>query len=164
MNSEPHNRLAFSLIELLAVIVIMGVLASTVSVAASGLLANQSIQSDLERFRTLDASARSLAKSGEPGKLLFDLRKNSVVYRPEDNSHLENEFQLDREFRSDLDSIVTPGYSRSVSNGIAFNDIGISPTYAVLFKHHRKQVALMFAGGTGYSEILKDVHDVPRLP
>ncbi|MCA9303546.1 MAG: hypothetical protein KC996_05435 [Phycisphaerales bacterium] len=152
------------MIELLVIVVILGVLASSVGLVTKDLLAEQGIRADLERVRTLDTFSRQLARSGETGDLVFDLEHNTLSYEPAEGRATNSEHRLHRAFRSDLIAVITPGSQRSRSNRVAITKFGTTPTYAVVFRGlGEKEVVLMFAGGTGYASKVESRNDVPRI-
>ena len=151
------------MIELLVVIVILGMLATAVSVSARGLITDQVLSADLQRLRSIDAFAREKVRSGGAGDLVFNIQNNSVVFEPESLNNEGDQIQFDRQFRSDMVSIITPGFALNRQNTIPVKASGVTPTYAVVFMQDQRQTVLMFAGGSGYATIVEDISDVPYI-
>jgi len=154
---------AFTLLELLAVIAILGVLGSAVGVSLQRAAERSRVSTSLQRLSEFDSVCRRLARTHGGGAMLFDTASDRVAFRPTDPADKAED--LARSFSADLDSVMIDG-TPSLLPEVRFNTQGISETYVAVFagKTQQESVALHIAGGTGHVTRLDQPADALYMP
>ena len=150
MRGSPA-KVAFTLIELMVVLVIISLMAATVVISSTGIWRQASIESGIARLESLDQHMRSYARArGKPCQLQFDVYKQQVskLYDP-DKRPDQPAASLGRGLK--LEEIFVGSVSASRRKvSIGFDRAGMSPTYALEFKTtNNQQFWLLFAGVGG---------------
>lgn len=155
---------AFTLIETLAVIVLLAVITAAVAVSLSGARRSADLDGVAERFIAYDRGTRDVARRfGRRTSLRFELNRGTVS-------------RLD-----DLDAGGTRTTPRAIGGArvaklivrgesigygeptVAFSDGGRSPSYAVLLVNNAGQRWVAFAGLTGQAVVCGDERQVQDI-
>ena len=151
---------AFTLIEVSAVLVLIGLMASAAALSLRGAYRGAQMKDVVSRIKTLDRSTRRHAEqSGQPGEICINPTIGKISFTTRNNEHLG------------LLPVVLPhGYSItdvqvSPSNTVEGGDLRISctaqghtPSYALVLNGPNEQTRLMvFAGMSG--QITELEHD-----
>lgn len=143
--SQPYVRppLALTLIELLAVIVILSLVAGTaiVSLAAAGDSAR--LHSAVAQWRDLDSRARMLGRSVGPTAMTVDKERNEVSLRAISSNELLAMLALPQDVTGEI------GGSSPV-DAIEFDRFGRSADYYVELRSSDRAVQWQVCGLTGY--------------
>ena len=159
-------RGAFTLVELLAVILIVGLIAATVAFRMTGLTHKARFEWGVGQLVNLDAALRSHAKNhGRTSKLEFELGTGQVK-RAYGKTNADVKTEL---LGSNLAIRRFVSQSRDTTSGrptVEYSPEGTSSTYAVelIYAGNAKQpIWLVFVGATGRVERLEEEREVIRL-
>ena len=157
-----HRPAAFTLIEVLVVMVIMSIIAGAAVVSFNKPIRAARIRDAREQVRYLDDSARQYVRRfGRPVQLVFDLTRGTLTRREGDNS-TDNGAR-----RVTYRSTLPPGYrietirttDRRSSGGevtIACSPLGLTPSYALHLTGPGLNEWLLVAGLAGEITTLTD--------
>ena len=154
---------AFTLLELLAVIAILGMIGSAVGVSVQQAAKRSRIVTAVQRVGEFDSICRRLARAHDGGLLTFDTAADRASFIPDDSSGATEE--ISRAFPVDLESISIGG-TPALLPEIVFNHQGVSETYVVVFagSNQHEPIALHIAGGTGHVTRLDHPADAMYMP
>ncbi len=144
MTRPPRNRgRALTLIELLAVIVIMSLVAGLATTGLAAASDQARLRAAAADWRTLDAHARLLARSGEPVVMIVD------------EDAREGRLQAVKSGERLASLVLPPGVDVDVSGEpdegpVTFERSGRSRDYAVALLVDGRQVGWQVYGLTGY--------------
>jgi prepilin-type N-terminal cleavage/methylation domain-containing protein len=153
---------AFTLLELLVVLVIVSLVATSVVLSSTGMWRQASMEATISRLESLDQHMRSYARSrGKSCELEFDTFEDQVrkVYQPEQRLDQPAIF-LGRGFQ--LERVRMPGSSSARRKlNVRFHANGTSLTYALGFKSADNETQwLLFAGVSGQLTRLNSERDL----
>ena len=140
---------AFTLIELMVVVAMIGVLSVLSLVSMKEIGTRHQIRLDAFRLKELDSLVRDYASQGHSGVLHFSTRENMVWFEAE--NPVDSSPWFERRFRTDLREVrLIPG---SRTREVRFSRVGISDSYVVhLGNDGTDGIELRFAGGSGYCQ------------
>lgn len=151
VNRARHAR-GLTLIELLAVLIILGL---TVSVAAVGLSSrtNEAKLADAtSTLASLDATARVLARKGHLVELRFDPSGLSIELV---DLCCETGITVERRLPSGLTLEIWEMPSGVPADRVRIDSRGQSDDYRVRISVHDQAASVMFAGLTGWHEMIR---------
>ena len=149
------NRRAFTLIEMIVVIVLIGLLTAAVVMSFARPVEKVRAKDAVEMVRSLDESARAQARrSGDSVQIVIDLSARTLARRGAGGkvvfeAALPNGFEIDR-FRSGVDDIA------SAEAVVSCSALGLTRTYAVHLSGPGLNEWLLFAGLSGEVTVVKD--------
>lgn len=165
------GRRGFTLIEIMAVVVIMAIFATAAVVTLGGTLAGARMQDAVYRVKHFDATSRSFAqKFARPTEMVYDLT-GGRFYRAktDDRSDVSAAGRMPQRIAIDRVLVGRDSYP-SGEAVVACSSDGRTPSYAVLLKGAGRERWLVFSGISGYvtetedeSEVL-DMFDLLRRP
>lgn len=164
MHYRPSHT-AFTLIETVAVVVIVGLLATAAMTIYSRHDRSVELEAAMERLGTIDQFARRMAKRhGERVELYFELRSSLVrVIDPAAEASEELMMALPSGY---IVQQVTQNDRRTNHDAhtIAYSSLGIAPTFGVtMIDPKGKSHHLAIAGLTGQIKEMPNEHSVDRL-
>jgi len=146
---------AFTLIEMMVVIVLIGLLSTAVVLSFAAPVQKVRAQDAVERVRGLDESARAQARrSGESTQIVFDLSARTMARRDGGGNVvfeavLPSGVEVDR-FRSGVED------RSSAQAVVSCSALGLTRTYAVHLSGPGLDQWLLFAGLSGDATVIKD--------
>jgi prepilin-type N-terminal cleavage/methylation domain-containing protein len=161
--SRPR-RSAFTLIELMTVLVLIGLISATAVLRFGGSSQRAQFEWSLQRLTASDALLRTHgATSGNPGTLEFEIG----------TGHLERVCGAKREASSGLELGVGVRITRFLAAGrhaemgkveVTYDPYGDSETFAIEVEGPNNQSTwILFAGLTGQTRRFEDRRDVERI-
>jgi prepilin-type N-terminal cleavage/methylation domain-containing protein len=154
MSRRPRES-AFTLIEIMVVIVLIGLLSTAVVLSFAAPVQRVRAQDAVERVRALDESARAQSRhSGDASQIVFDLSAGTLARRDGGGNvvfeaALPSGFEIDR-FRSGIED-------RSSGEAVmSCSALGLTRTYAVHLTAPGLDQWLLFAGLSGEATVVKD--------
>jgi prepilin-type N-terminal cleavage/methylation domain-containing protein len=158
-------RSAFTLLELLVVLVIVVLLTSVVAVRMQAPYANARLAEVLKRIEFVDGQARGHAHSfAVPWRLTFDLDRGRI-YAQRTGSHDERHCELVLPDTLRIRHVVT--LADEVGSGTVHINVsprGVTETYAVCVSTQTGSASwLLFAGVSGQVSSLEEFTDVQRV-
>jgi len=154
----PWRSRAFTLIEAVAVLVLIGLMASVGALSLRGAYRGSQMKDVVSRIKALDRSARSLAQiSGKPGVIRVDRARGAVSYTEEKGKHSGlMPVVLPKGYRF-TDVKISAGMAPTGTDRIICTAEGQTPTYVISLTGLNKQTRLLvFAGMTGQITELED--------
>ena len=162
----PPRRPGFTLVELMAVMVVLGLLASVTVWTVSGQIAMARNQLALDQLTLADRQMRDHARRvARPMDLIFDLDQGRLyrapggVTSPDKWATLEGSLPLQ-------DLMVSGQKHNARSVAVRFRGDGTCPSYAVRLKPLNKQSQaewIVFVGRTGQRVIVTEEHSLESL-
>lgn len=153
-NRAGISRHAFTLIELVAVIVIVALMSGIVVYSVRGHIDAAALEGAVQRFQSLDQRLRSEAKRFEqPAEVLIGRRGTELTVRSSidlKSTGISRNGTLGS--RVTLDSLIE-GRRATSSNRITFNSAGRTPNYAAKFVTANNAVAWLVVLGTSGQQI-----------
>ena len=155
---------AFTLIEILLVVLIMGIGAAAVSLSLGSSLQRRQVQDVTTGVRQFDQTSRHYARTfGQRIQLVFDLDGGRILRQQGDASaaKLSGEYVLPQGYR--LAGLLVDG--RQCHDGraaIHCSDRGCSPSYAVGISDGKSTRWVLFAGLSGAAVERDDEKDVQQ--
>ncbi|MEO1535288.1 MAG: prepilin-type N-terminal cleavage/methylation domain-containing protein [Planctomycetota bacterium] len=150
----------FTLIELMAVVTILGLLTGAVSMSMHAQANAARLRLDVDRLRSFDAAVRNLASKTGRGEIVVNTSTDAVWFEPEDGARRE----MERFVSSDLRGVRVPTHaSRS---RVQVTSLGVTPTYAFELidrSNPRQATFVAFAGGTGHCIELASLRELRAL-
>lgn len=168
--SITARRLGFTLVELVAVLILTALLAAAVSVSLKGVRRDVALDDSAARLRAYDGATRDAARlAGRPLVLRFDLSA-AVVSRLDPESQQARGTALplragasprDRESVT-IDRMMTPdGEAAAGEVDVLCSARGWTPSYAVLLAGpNGRREWVLFAGLTGEARTIRDDRQV----
>jgi prepilin-type N-terminal cleavage/methylation domain-containing protein len=151
---------AFTLIETLAVIVLLAVLTAAAAVSLSATRRAAGAEDAVERLIAFDRTTRDAARRlGRSPALRFELNRGRVSRAIDDGNATPVAFEGSRVTRVIVRG-ESVGYGEVV---VPFSDRGQSPSYAVLLSGPAGQRWVAFAGLTGQAFVVADERDVQDI-
>ncbi|MFU8828755.1 MAG: type II secretion system protein [Phycisphaerales bacterium] len=144
--TNPSHR-AFTVIELLAVVVILGLTAAVAGISLSGRSASAQLMEARSSLVSLDAAARIRANQSHTIQLLIDPEQSSLA--------LVDQCCAGKEFaRRHLSTQITieawDSHTQAPLRAIRYNARGHSTDYVVRISRENATTHIMFAGLTGW--------------
>ncbi len=173
------TRCAFTLIEVMAVVVLVGLLAGAAALSLAGQARYRTTQDVIDTLQSVDRNARFAAmRLGGTTRIRYDLSNQQVYNETTDDTGSSTrspavafpvEYRIDRVLVSDVSA--TSGASRSTTGraldygtiDIELSPAGRSTTYAVRLSHEENKHWLIFAGLTGQVTQTDDEKEVNNL-
>ncbi|MBI1911421.1 MAG: type II secretion system protein [Deltaproteobacteria bacterium] len=164
----PQKQNGFTLIELIAVLAVIGIILALVFPRITG-FDEHNLKSDSERISSLliylnEASATKKVYYRvwfdlDSDRLDIEVSKTGLEYEPEP----ETTFRIIRP-KSDLEDIVTPGLGRVTTGkaALVFGPLGASEPVAIHLKADEKKLTVSFNPYTGKAAVLEGYIDVFR--
>jgi prepilin-type N-terminal cleavage/methylation domain-containing protein len=155
------SRRAFTLIETLAVIALMAILAAAVTVSLAGAARAARVEDVAERFVAFDRSTRDVAKQfGRTPALRFDVNRGTV--HRIDGDREAAPLRLGGEVR--VTRVIARGRDAAYGDVIVrFSALGQSPSYAVRLTGQNGERWLAFAGLTGQALVVRDEREAQDI-
>jgi prepilin-type N-terminal cleavage/methylation domain-containing protein len=152
---------AFTLIEAVVVLTIMGLLAAAVTVSLAGAGRAARMEDVADAYAAFDRTTREAARRFERTPTLhFDLNRGTVARRdaerPETKLALRGSFRVDRVMTAERDT-------RSGEAEVPVTARGHTPSYAVLLTGPSGQRWIVFAGLSGQFTVVEDERDVQDI-
>ncbi len=159
-----RSSLGFSLIEVLAVLVLLGLAASAVGLSVRGSANKVAFESVRERLMAFDATTRRLARErGEALAMRYDPAAATWSRVDRDGRPVGAGFTLPSRFRAARVRVRAPSEGR-VAVEVPVSDRGLSPSYAIALPDITGgERLLLFAGGTGRCAELRDETSLQKL-
>lgn len=165
-----RRRAAFTLIELVAVMLILALLIGAATLALGGVRREAEMSDVIDRLRAADETARRQAhRLDEPAELVFDLRRNRIEHsrgRDRRGGRGDGHWTLPRGFSLERAWIEGHG-SSSHQIAVGFSSLGHSPSYALAVRgpsppegDGRPRRLLLWAGLSGQ---MKEPEDESQL-
>lgn len=154
---------AFTLIEAMAAVLLVGILAAGVALSFAAPLRRARAQDAIDRVRAFDSSARAQATaSGRPVLGIIDLSNGALERRDAASSETISRQQLPDGIRIDL---VRCRDRRDDVGAIEieFSPLGLSPSYAVHLAGPECDRWIMVAGLSGSIGIVRDEAQVDAI-
>jgi len=157
---------AFTLLETTAAILILGLIATAVSLSLHGRYASVRAGDVLEQIQFLDQTTRAVAqRSGAPVKLRLDLDRQCIErIEGDSDDQVLVLYRIPSRFK--IDVVLSDGQeSRRGRVQIAFNAEGLSGTYALCLAAEKDSSRrwLAVAGLSGQATVLADRKEVDAL-
>lgn len=158
------NRHGFSLIEMLAVLTIVSIVAVSVTFSWGRALGKANYQHSIERVIELADSTRAHAsRSGTHGQIRVDMMSNSVdSVRWIGGGASQSTYKLPQGV-SITSYQTAEGEATSGEHEIAISRLGATKTWALRISQDRRQTWIVFAGRSGQSIIYEKDDDVGNL-
>jgi prepilin-type N-terminal cleavage/methylation domain-containing protein len=150
---RPHR--AFTLVEQIVVIVVIGLLAAAVAMSFSVPVAKVRAQDAVQAVRMLDEGARTQARrSGQAVQIVIDLSERTLARRDAAGEtvfqvRLPSEIEIDR-LRSGAEDVS------SAEAVVTCSPLGLTRTYAVHLRGPGLDQWLVFAGLSGEATVIQD--------
>ena len=129
----PNPRRAFTLIEIMVVVLVLGLLTTLAAWSFSGPLRRAQLDEAVEQLRYLDATTRQLARdSGRPVTIAIDI-DTSAVSRHEQARDGPAVYRAPLAAGARIERVRTTTQDRTGGTAqIEVSPLGLSPSYAVL--------------------------------
>jgi prepilin-type N-terminal cleavage/methylation domain-containing protein len=154
---RPSSSRAFTLIELLAVIFLLGIISTAAAHTFRSSLQSASTTDAIEQIKYLDSTARHRAQRfNQPVEIIFDLT-NSTLSRREASKRNDESFTTSLPSGFSIDQINIAGHS--TFNGEASlncSPTGLTPSYAIHLIGPNFDQWLLFAGLSGQMTLIQD--------
>ena len=148
---------AFTLIELLAVIVLLGIISTAAALTFRSSIQSASSTDAINQLKYLDSTARQRAQRfNQPVELIFDLT-NATISRREGSKRNDESFTASLPRGFSIDQINIAG--NSIFNGearVQCSPTALTPSYAVHLIGPNFDQWLLFAGLSGQMTLIKD--------
>ena len=158
------TRPAFTLIELIAVIVLLGIISTAAALTFRSSLQSASSSDAIGQLKYLDSSARQRARRfNQPVTLILDLT-NSTLSRREGSKRNDESFTAALPRGFSIDQINIAG--QSTFNGaasIACSPAGLTPSYAIHLIGPNFDQWLLFAGLSGQMTLINNEETVQDI-
>ena len=142
--SLPPKRSAFTLVELVVVLTILGLAASIVTIRFAGPLREARVRSAIEQWRATDQFARQANRNGQMKVSLTTSDSRTLVTVQNVEGQIVRRWPIDRPLSIELTNL----------NGVATNELTFdtnsgSQDYRITIRESTYVRSLDFAGGTG---------------
>ena len=142
--SRKSVRAAFTLIELVVVLTILGLAASIVTIRFAGPLREARVRAAIEQWRATDQVARLASRSGGVTVTLKKIANRTQISIQSDAGHILRRWLVDAPLRIEIVSL----------NGVAKDELVFEPMagsqdYRIVVRESTLRRSLDFAGGTG---------------
>jgi len=180
-----RNRSGFTLIEIAACLVILGLLTGAAALSLRSIKHNVDLDTWVERFAQLDRQTRQRAQDqGRPWRIVIDLQQNRLWSEPsESNPHgiprstrstrntsttrttllLPRSWALTEARTDNEQADLSSSAPRQVV--VTISSQGVSPTYAIGLTHTTlpSSLSLLVAGGSGQPLRISDVQQIKDI-
>ncbi len=154
MHTDRKSRGAFTLIEMIAVMVILGVMAGAAALSFRPAIEEASARDAVEQVRFLDSTARHRAvRFGKTVEIVFDVSEDALVRR--EGRKLEESLRVGLPGGYSIEQVNVSG--RGMFDGeavVACSPQGKSASYAVHVVGPKLDQWLVFAGMSGQMSVL----------
>jgi prepilin-type N-terminal cleavage/methylation domain-containing protein len=151
------NRRAFTLIESLVAVVLLGIISTAAALTFRSSLQSATATDAIAQIKYLDSSARQRAQRfNQPVELIFDLT-NSTLSRREGSKRNDQSFTASLPRGFSIDQINIAG--QSTFNGetsLTCSPTGLTPSHAIHLIGPNFDQWLLFAGLSGQLTLIKD--------
>lgn len=153
----------FSLIELAACLVVLGLLTGGAALSLRSASERMDRETWLERFSQIDTQLRSRTQAqGTPWELTLDFADQTLQWQPTESEHLRepSTLHLPEGYRVVRVRTDRPDEPENTSGRavIAYSRHGVSPTFAIELRHPQQPpLEVLVVGTTG--QILQPTHD-----
>jgi prepilin-type N-terminal cleavage/methylation domain-containing protein len=156
-----QRRRGFTLIEMMAVIVVIGLLSTGAVISFSRPLAASRARNSIDQVKSLDSSARQFARTfGKPVEIVFDLSNQTIARRERDQIVFQT--TLSRGVR--IEEVRFATRSESIGEvSIESSSAGLSRSYAVHLVGPQLDQWLIFAGLSGQVTVINDVSQLDTI-
>lgn len=160
-----RRRSAFTLIEVTAVILIMGLLASAAVLSLAHATDEARYRAQRTRLEQIDALVRSAARqSGRPQQLIFDLENNRVQWRDSQHATPATVVELPG---GDMEIWIGKYHAKAGRAVVNFSPEGFSRSYLLAFDQgqdsRRWMLVSGLSGATSWKDDERNVRDAIRL-
>lgn len=159
-DNDTSVRHGFTIVELIAVLVLLSLVAGTVVFSLRGNVANSRAELAIEKLQLVDRQLRdSASRSGRASSLRFDVSRGKVArsVRGARDLVIEDDIPVLRFRSKDLDA-------DGGQVAVQFLPDGTSPTYAVCLRQNgQARKWIIFAGLTGQALVTSDAGEVEQL-
>lgn len=160
VDTRTLGRRGFTMVELVTVLVLLSLVAGTVTFSLRGNIANSRAELAIEKLQLADRQLRdSASRSGRVSSLRIDVSKGRVArtVRGERDLVIEDDIPVLRFRSKDLDA-------DGGQVAVQFLPDGTSTTYAVCLRQNKQaRKWIIFAGLTGQALVTSDTGEVEQL-
>jgi prepilin-type N-terminal cleavage/methylation domain-containing protein len=165
VNRSPSTSSAFTLIELVLVLAVMGLLSGAAAIKLSSVLEDVQLDDAVRRAGELDHLARARARNGHVDvQIVWECDKSRAFLQ--ETPDQKTSMAVTRFGRCSIE-VLMPGNSRSTSADktvVAISALGLSRSYAIrVWDPRGTQRYILFAGLTGESSVRNDHNSVQRV-
>jgi prepilin-type N-terminal cleavage/methylation domain-containing protein len=157
----PLRGSAFTLIELLAAILLLGIISTAAALTFRSSLQSASATNAIDQIKYLDSTSRQRAtRFNQPVEIIFDLT-NSTLSRREGSKRNDESFTASLPRGYSIDQVNIAG--NSIFNGqasIPCSPAGLTPSYALHLIGPNFDQWLLFAGLSGQLTVINDEQTV----
>ncbi len=143
-DGSRNSRQAFTLVELVVVLTILGLAAGIVTLRFAGPLREARVRSAIEQWRATDQFARQAHRSNRITVSLQKLEYRTLVRVQTDEGQILRRWPIDHPMSIE----ITPSYG-STTDELVFESMSGSQDYRVTIRESNFVRSLQFAGGTG---------------
>jgi prepilin-type N-terminal cleavage/methylation domain-containing protein len=159
----PHSRRAFTLVETMVAVIILGVLATAVAWSFRAPLRRARMSEAIEQVKYLDASSRDFARRfGRAVEIVFDLSEGTLERREGRRTEASFRTGIAGPFR--IEAVRTRAHNEEYGEAsIAVSPLGLSETYAVKLVGPEAQRWVVVTGLAGEILTLADDAQVEAI-
>ena len=164
VSCPSHGRSAFTLIELMAVLVLVGLVSATAMLRFSGTTHRAQFEWSLERVMAADRLLRTHSMTcGQPGQLEFEIGTGRLkrIFGAKDN--VSSYVQLGARMHI-VRFLAAQRHAETGKVAVPYDPYGHSETFALEIEGPGDRTAwILFAGLSGQTRRLEDRRDVERI-
>ena len=138
------TRSAFTLIELVVVLTILGLAASIVTIRFAGPLREARVRAAIEQWRATDQVARLASRSGRVTVTLKKLANRTQITVQSDSGHVLRRWPVDAPLSIEIASL-----KGAALDELVYEPMAGSQDYRITVRESTFRRSLDFAGGTG---------------
>src|SRR6266566_4165086 len=160
---RPSRRGAFTLIEMMTALVVLGVLTAAAVLSFSAPVERARMVEAVEQVKYLDASSRDLARRfGRNVQIVFDVSEGTMERREGRGREASFSTHLASPIR--IEAVRTAGDLKEYGEvSIDVSSLGISQTYAVKLAGPQGTRWVLISGLAGESQVLMDNGDMESI-
>lgn len=160
----PCQRGAFTLIEIIAVVILLGLLATLAAWSFSGPLRRAQFDQALEQVRYLNATSRALARdTGQLVTMTFDLDRGEVS-RSQGRRGGAAVYRASLAPGARIDRVRTATDDRTSGTAeVAVSPLGLSPSYAVRLAGPNWRRWVFVSGLGGDARVIRDDSEIAAI-